>query len=590
MAQKLTIVDMHKVAKTNGGKCLEKTYTNSSIPMLWECREGHKFKKKYNKIQQGSWCSESICNPKSTKKKTTEYMHSFAKERGGFFLSPKYGTSSQIYLWKCEFGHKWEAKYASLQSGRWCTTCAAQNRRKNKRRHSLRTMAELGKEQGFKVLSKVELINSKQKIEIKFIKCKHIQSMTASSLIGTKNRKPRGCKTCAGNQPTTLEDIEKFSKSSKILYEDSEIRNGNSIIRWTCQNGHSWNASFNSARLNGCSSCNASESMGERVSRFIFETIFSKNFVKTPQPMWLKKEYNETKTFILDGYCEELKLAFEHHGRQHFKFNKKFHRSDIRNFHKQVEDDSYKEVLAGVFGVRIIVIEELGHYHSYDQAFEIILEKLKKRNIELPSNIDKMKIDLSKIFYGSNKIDPFREIAKKMKLKIPKQLYRGTNKKHLIVCLGCGEEFKKVLYQLDSSSGCPACWKKDKASRSKYNIADIRVASEKAGLKLISKKFNGLDQSYTLKCSKGHIVKKTGKTIMYSQSSCAKCRVRTLDDCIDHAKDLGGKCLSKKYINAHQVMNWKCKEGHQFKKQVNDVLNCSKWCPHCAGTSHLLRK
>jgi hypothetical protein len=45
----------------------------------------------------------------------------------------------------------------------------------------------------------------------------------------------------------------------------------------------------------------------------------------------------------LDGFNEELHLAFEHHGRQHYELNKKFHKSQ-QDLHEQIKQDIIKNI------------------------------------------------------------------------------------------------------------------------------------------------------------------------------------------------------------------------------------------------------
>ncbi len=46
------------------------------------------------------------------------------------------------------------------------------------------------------------------------------------------------------------------------------------------------------------------------------------------------------------------------------------------------------------------------------------------------------------------------------------------------------------------------------------------------------------------------------------------------------AKLKGGKCLSKIYIDAHTKLTWKCKEGHIWDANPNNIKT-GKWCPFC---------
>ena len=72
------------------------------------------------------------------------------------------------------------------------------------------------------------------------------------------------------------------------------------------------------------------------------EELFTDNiFIKQHRPDWLK--YTTGCNLELDYYCEELKLAFEYNGIQHYKYSSKFHNNNIENFYKQQERDKFKK-------------------------------------------------------------------------------------------------------------------------------------------------------------------------------------------------------------------------------------------------------
>ncbi len=54
-----------------------------------------------------------------------------------------------------------------------------------------------------------------------------------------------------------------------------------------------------------------------------------------------------------------------------------------------------------------------------------------------------------------------------------------------------------------------------------------------------------------------------------------------LNECKSLAQKQKGKCLSKEYVNAHTKLKWRCKEGHTWKANSNNIKN-GKWCPICA--------
>ena len=54
--QRLTIEEMHKIAKSRRGKCLSKKYVNSKSKLKWECSRGHQWDTAPINIRQGTWC------------------------------------------------------------------------------------------------------------------------------------------------------------------------------------------------------------------------------------------------------------------------------------------------------------------------------------------------------------------------------------------------------------------------------------------------------------------------------------------------------------------------------------------------------
>ena len=47
------------------------------------------------------------------------------------------------------------------------------------------------------------------------------------------------------------------------------------------------------------------------------------------------------------------------------------------------------------------------------------------------------------------------------------------------------------------------------------------------------------------------------------------------------AKDKGGKCLSKQYINNHTPLEWMCRHGHRWKTSPANIKNNGHWCRKC---------
>lgn len=95
------------------------------------------------------------------------------------------------------------------------------------------------------------------------------------------------------------------------------------------------------------------ESVGERTARELLETRLGKPFTKI-RPSWLPGD--KGRNLELDGYCEELNLAFEYNGSQHYS-KKHFNMSD-NDYLEQVTRDrkKYAELLKR--GIRCIILEK----------------------------------------------------------------------------------------------------------------------------------------------------------------------------------------------------------------------------------------
>jgi hypothetical protein len=53
------------------------------------------------------------------------------------------------------------------------------------------------------------------------------------------------------------------------------------------------------------------------------------------------------------------------------------------------------------------------------------------------------------------------------------------------------------------------------------------------------------------------------------------------------AKQRGGNCLSKRYINSKEKLLWECNEGHRWFSTPFSIKVRKSWCPQCAGNQPL---
>ncbi|GAH28085.1 unnamed protein product, partial [marine sediment metagenome] len=119
-----------------------------------------------------------------------------------------------------------------------------------------------------------------------------------------------------------------------------------------------------------------------------FECIFNKDFKKA-RPEWLKN--CEGHHLELDGYNDELKLAFERHGKQHYEWPNYFHKT-VKKYITQLSNDQEKGELCETNGVTLI---EVPYWIEYDEMQKYIIKQCKDKGIDAPQI--RFKIDWKKI-------------------------------------------------------------------------------------------------------------------------------------------------------------------------------------------------
>lgn len=236
-------------------------------------------------------------------------MQQIAMDRNGKCLSKKYINSYTDLEWECVKKHTWKTTPHTIKQGAWCPYCA-----KN-RKSTIKKMREIAELKNGKCLSK-KYVNARTKLTWKCEKGHVWQS------IPDNIKHKSWCPVCAiENKKDTIEKMQDFAekKGGKCL---SEIYiNNATYLNWRCERGHEWKAKPNKI-LSGrwCPKCNINKR--EEECREVFESIYNKPF-ENQRPGWLLSE--KGWRMELDGYNEELKIAFEYNGIQHYKNVKYFH-------------------------------------------------------------------------------------------------------------------------------------------------------------------------------------------------------------------------------------------------------------------------
>lgn len=270
---------------------------------------------------------------------TIEYMQELAKKQGGQCLSITYKNTTTKLQWRCDKGHVWQSTPACIIRGHWCHICRCG------KNITIEIVKELAKEMGG-ICHSEKYVNAHGKLDFE---CVLGHKWKAAYY---KIRAGRWCPICgvqivANANKMKIGDLKVLAISRGGICK-SDICYGHDVkLEWECINGHSWFAVPTSVKSGTwCPYC--AGSYGERITRFVFESIFNDKF-PTVRPKWL---IHSTKPLELDGYNKKLKIAFEYQGQHHYR-EVGHYKMALKEVQKR---DAIKVKICNEMGIKLIII------------------------------------------------------------------------------------------------------------------------------------------------------------------------------------------------------------------------------------------
>jgi hypothetical protein len=288
----------------------------------------------------------------------------------------------------------------------------------------------------------------------------------------------------------TIQDMRILAESRGGKCNSLEYTHSHLKLEWECYQGHIWNAAPRSI-LSGswCPSC--SSGISERICRVIFEQVFGMRFNKC-RPKWLRSD-KTSRCLELDGYCEELGIAFEFNGTQHYR--------DVSIYYRSTHDD-LKMDLCQKYGVKLFIIPQPDN--DYVPDFSYVKSQIKLQahifNIILPDAINN-NIDIRKIYNISRDMEELEKIKNKaisMGGKCLSNVYLGCHAPLIFQCGDCNYIWEAEPRNINAGSWCLRC------VGQAYTINDlIELANLKNG-RCLSTQFEKTTKKILWKCEFGH--------------------------------------------------------------------------------------
>jgi hypothetical protein len=198
--------------------------------------------------------------------------------------------------------------------------------------------------------------------------------------------------------------------------------------------------------------------------------------------------------------------------------------------------------------------------------------------------------ECSKWARGKNKRSTYKKIneiiiAKKGKLLSTFESISGVDK----IKIECekGHQWSPVVSSIvHSDHWCPKCSYERNGLESRTPLSVYIEIAEANGGKCISTATIPEGEKVEFECSKGHRFKAWPANIK-KKWTCGVCNPNKFSiDIVNNLvhEQFGGKCLSTKYKESSQSLEWKCSEGHIFKKSWDEVKQ-GNWCVTCRNNS-----
>ena len=569
------------------------------------CKRGHVWAAAMSSLtrkKNPTWCNQAGCfaevlsvsRDSNQRESRIDEIKSICESRNWSWESGEYLSLRDKYL-KITCACPKEELYSlvSLRAEKACIECYRRSKKEDLQK-SLRAKE-------ISVLS--NYVDEKTSLHLRCDICEHPWKTTPSSVRGTpSNPDGTGCPKCNGGVEIPDDVINERAKffveryHGKIINAERRFSSGKKRYQLKVQCKETNHESFwtDIHRLENGNWCGQCRTPGifENAVRLLLEHLIGEPFPKE-RPSWLVNSKGNQMEF--DGYNEELGLAFEYQGEQHFNFVPFFHGTKAA-FHNRLEDDKLKKELCKARDIALICPDYLLDPDGLESFLRCEL-RIAKPQIKLNSdslNWGEMNIGNEEV--RRSYLRELIDIAEAKGGKCISNVYINNHTKLRFTCANKNhDEWTAVPSTIKNGTWCNKCGDERTREKNKTPLQKIKELCEKKDLTFLDicrNKHEQIAYKVVYRCSHESILTKMQ---IERDTVCQKCfqpkrgatQRCTIDDAKKLAKERKGKLLSKRYINAGTKLLWQCAQNHIFASNFNNVKGHKNkkgsWCGECSG-------
>ncbi len=566
-----------------------------------QCKRGHIFRPLISNLlrkRKPTWCPEQPCLGERISKSKVDpikeqligNLEAAIVKNGGRWVDGDYiNNRTEIYI-DCGKGHKRvPIKPQSILAGSWCRECDPTKRSKEEILLELKALAV---DRNGELLSD-KYIDAKSKLVWKCNQCGSEWQASPDSVKGGgswcpscnsgvaldgdvyEKRAMRAVSEVGGTFQKLERRKESATKSTIYVHYICEVGHTNIVRLYTLEQGH------------GCNTCNL-RGVSETICRAVFEHLFEVPFPKT-KPDWLINDIGNK--LELDGYSQELGLAFEYQGQQHYEFLPFFHKSR-EDFETRLSWDEYKRQQCQHQGVQLL---EIPYWIDLGEIQDFIIARLSKTLRNLIKN--KSELDVSTVQTGrQDELNRLRCIATNRGGRLISEVYFNSQSPLL---WHCGNDkhppWTAVPGSIVQGTWCRQCANEELSQKRRTPITVIDELLAVRQWQLLEVQSDSVPIKYLVKCGNNHQFT-TDLGRLKKPLGCQKCGklitgrkyALSIEALAEAANLKSGTLISKHYINNRQKMIWRCGHQHYWQATANNILQAKSWCPVCSSKKRSL--
>lgn len=142
-----------------------------------------------------------------------------------------------------------------------------------------------------------------------------------------------------------------------------------------------------------------------------------------------------------------------------------------------------------------------------------------------------------------------------------------------------GHQWEAIPRNIKRGGWCPVC-----CGKQTNTIEEMKELAKDHGGRCLSKEYINNSTGISWRCKEGHQWKAIPASIKRGSwcPTCAGIQKGTIEEMQDIARQRGGECVSKQYADRYSKLMWRCKDGHQWEATA-EAIKRGQWCPACAG-------